>query len=44
MRIIDLKQMQYIGDGSHTKGRLHTGRIGKEKETKNLNVVDVFTV
>jgi hypothetical protein len=30
--------------GSHTKGRLCTGRIGKGKETKNLNVVDVLTV
>jgi hypothetical protein len=27
-----------------TKGRLLPGGIGEEKETKNLNVVDVFTV
>jgi hypothetical protein len=28
----------------HTKGRLYTGGIGKGKETKNLNVVDVLTI
>jgi hypothetical protein len=28
----------------HTKGRLCKGGIGQGKETKNLNVVDVFTV
>jgi hypothetical protein len=28
----------------HTKGRPHTGRMGQEKETKNLYVVDVLTV
>jgi hypothetical protein len=33
-----------IGHGSHTKGRTHTGGIGKGKETYNLNVVDVLTV
>jgi hypothetical protein len=45
MQIIDLKQMQYnIGHKSHTKGRMCMGRIGKGKETKNLNVVDVLTV
>jgi hypothetical protein len=31
-------------DAGHTKGRLCTGWIGQEKETKNLNVVDVFNV
>jgi hypothetical protein len=29
-------------DMEHTKGRLHTGVIGQGKESKNLNVVDVF--
>jgi hypothetical protein len=33
-----------MGHGPHTKGRLCTGGIGQGKETKNLNVVDVFTV
>jgi hypothetical protein len=28
----------------HTKGRPHTGGIGKGKKTQNLNVVDVLTV
>jgi hypothetical protein len=28
----------------HTKGRLCKGGIGQEKETKNLNEVDVLTV
>jgi hypothetical protein len=32
-----------IGHGSNTKGRLHMGRIGKGKETKTLNVVDLLT-
>jgi hypothetical protein len=27
-----------------TKRRLHTGRIGQGKKTKNLNVVDVLKV
>jgi hypothetical protein len=31
-------------DMGHSKGRSNTGRIGKEKETKNLNVVDVLNV
>jgi hypothetical protein len=31
-------------DMGHTKGRPCMGRIGQEKETKNLNVVDVLTV
>jgi hypothetical protein len=45
MWIIDLKQMQYIiGHGSPTKGRMYMREIGKGKETKNLNVVDVLTV
>jgi hypothetical protein len=44
MQIIDLKKCSnIIGYGSHTKGRPHMGRIGKGKETKNLNVVDVLT-
>jgi hypothetical protein len=29
---------------THTKGRLRMREIGKGKETKNLNVVDVLTV
>jgi hypothetical protein len=33
-----------IGHRSHSKGRLHMGRIEKGKKTKNLNVVDVLTV
>jgi hypothetical protein len=33
-----------MGHGSHTKGRMSMGGIGKGKETKNLNVVDVLTV
>jgi hypothetical protein len=33
-----------MGHGSHTKGRKSMGGIGKGKETKNLNVVDVLTV
>jgi hypothetical protein len=28
----------------HTKRRPHPGGTGQGKETKNLNVVDVFTV
>jgi hypothetical protein len=31
-------------DMGHTKGRLCMVGIEKEKKTKNLNVVDVFTV
>jgi hypothetical protein len=31
-------------DMVHAQDRLHIGRIGKGKETKNLNVVDVLTV
>jgi hypothetical protein len=31
-------------DTGHTKGRLHMGGIGKGKETKNFNRVDVLTV
>jgi hypothetical protein len=34
MQIIDLKKCgNIIGDGSHTKGRMHMGGIGKERET-----------
>jgi hypothetical protein len=33
-----------LWDTDHTKGRLHTGRIGQGKETKNLNVVEVLSV
>jgi hypothetical protein len=33
-----------IGCGSHTKERMCTGGIGKQKETYNLNVVEVLTV
>jgi hypothetical protein len=33
-----------LWDTSHTKGRPSLGGIGQEKETKNLNVVDVLTV
>jgi hypothetical protein len=33
-----------IGHGSHSKGRMHRGGIGKEKENKTLNVVNVLTV
>jgi hypothetical protein len=33
-----------IGHGSHAKGRLHTGGIGKGKKTKNSNVVDLLSV
>jgi hypothetical protein len=33
-----------LGYMGHTKGRPYTGGIGQRKETKNLNVVDVFTV
>jgi hypothetical protein len=33
-----------LQDMGHTKGRPHLGGIGKVKETKNLNVVDVFTI
>jgi hypothetical protein len=45
MRIIHLKWTQhYIGHGSYSKGRPCMGGIGKGKETKNLNVVDVLTV
>jgi hypothetical protein len=31
-------------DMSHAKGRLCTGGIGQVKETRNLNVFDVFSV
>jgi hypothetical protein len=31
-------------DMGHTKGRPHMGGIGKGKETKTLNAVDVFTI
>jgi hypothetical protein len=33
-----------LWDEGHTKGRSLTGGIGQEKETKNLNVTDVFSV
>jgi hypothetical protein len=33
-----------IGHGSPTKGRTHMGGMVKEKEIKNVNVVDVLTV
>jgi hypothetical protein len=33
-----------IGHGSHAKGRTHTGRIRKGKETYNLKVFDVPSV
>jgi hypothetical protein len=33
-----------LWDTGYTKGRLFKGRIGKGKETKNLNEVDVHTV
>jgi hypothetical protein len=33
-----------IAHGSHSKGRLCMGGIGKGKETKNLNVVGMLTV
>jgi hypothetical protein len=33
-----------LWDMVHTKGRLHTGKIGQGKKIKNLNVVDVLTV
>jgi hypothetical protein len=35
---------EIVLDMGHTKRRPSTGRIGKRKETKNLNVVDVLTV
>jgi hypothetical protein len=44
MWIIDLKQMEYYYWTWDTKGRTCTGGIGKGKETKNLDVVDVLTV
>jgi hypothetical protein len=33
-----------LWDMGHTKGRPCTGRIGKGKKTKTLNVVDVLSV
>jgi hypothetical protein len=33
-----------LWDTDHTKERLCKGGIGQERETKNLNEVDVFTV
>jgi hypothetical protein len=33
-----------LWDTGQTKGRPHMRTIGQEKETKNLNVVDVLTV
>jgi hypothetical protein len=39
MHIIDK-----CGHGSHPKRRPYTGGIGKKKETKNLNVVDMLMV
>jgi hypothetical protein len=33
-----------MGHGSHTKGRICTGEIGKGKEILNLNAVDVLIV
>jgi hypothetical protein len=33
-----------MGYGLHTKGRMHTGGIGKGKETQNLKVFDVSTI
>jgi hypothetical protein len=33
-----------LWDMGHTKGRPHRVGIGQEKETINLNVVDVFTI
>jgi hypothetical protein len=33
-----------LWDMGNTKGRTCMGGIGKGKETKNLNAVDVFTV
>jgi hypothetical protein len=43
--IINLKQMQrYYWTWLHTKRKMCMGGIGKGKETKNLDVVDVLTV
>jgi hypothetical protein len=33
-----------LWDTGHTKGRLGDGGIGQEKETKNLNEIDVLIV
>jgi hypothetical protein len=33
-----------LWDASYTKGRSHMGAIGQEKDTKNLNVVDVLCI
>jgi hypothetical protein len=33
-----------LWDAGHTKGMLYKGGIGQRKETKNLNVVDMFTI
>jgi hypothetical protein len=45
MQIIVLKKCSnFIGYGSHTKGRTYMGRIEKRKETRKWNVVDVVTV
>jgi hypothetical protein len=33
-----------LWDMGYTKGRSCPGGIGQERETKNLNVVDVFSV
>jgi hypothetical protein len=38
------KYSNVIGHGSHTKGRTHTGEIGKGKETYNMKLVDVLSV
>jgi hypothetical protein len=41
---IQNKCSNIIGHGSHTKGKTCTGEIGKGKEAKTPNVVDVPSV
>jgi hypothetical protein len=45
MQIIDLKTYSVIlWDTGHIKGKSFTGGIEEGKETKNLNVVDLFSL
>jgi hypothetical protein len=44
VQTVDLKKCRVLLYMGPTKRRLHTGRIGQGKKTKNLNVVDVLKV
>jgi hypothetical protein len=41
---IELKNAAILWDATHTKGRSCKGGIGQGEDTKNMNVVGVFSV